>query len=263
MKTSLRSPLLALGLAWVGITTTQAAPVTLQNPSFEADELADGGSTSTITGWVKSTSGNSSATYNPLLIDTQPVTGQNVYLGTTSLGNGRTLGQFIYQQDLIQVQANTTYTLSLNVAGRAFSPLNFGYGGYVAQIGVGDLTSGTNFRTLAVSNGPGTRATNKAFEFITFSFTTPNDLTSTTVRNGSEFDNTAATTQADITGQYLRIGVGMPQPTTVGFADDTQTLIDDVSFDATAVPEPSAWALLGVSMIGGLVMFRRRRKLAA
>ncbi len=180
-------------------------------------------------------------------------------MATTVIGAG-VVGQFIFQRDLILVQANTTYTFSLNVAGRTTaSGSPFGYGGYVAQIGVGDFNTDANFSTLAVSNGAATGAFDKPFEFITFSFTTPVNLTSTTVRAGSQFDSTAPTTTADITGQYLRVGFGMPLTVAGGQLDNTQTLVDVVSFDATAVPEPSTWAFLGLGLVAITLLRRRSR----
>ena len=98
-------PALLLGsMAW-------AAPITVVNPSFEANVVGDGGFTTTITGWTASGASNS-GTFNPqaFLYPGGIPDGQNVVFS-----NGQTVAQVLSAA----LTANTYYTLQTAVGIRS------------------------------------------------------------------------------------------------------------------------------------------------
>jgi len=94
----------------------QAVPVTIQNPSFEANVLADGAFVLTITNW--SFSGSDTGTFNPHAAaypgGVAP-DGQNVAFISAGSAPGDTISQVL--SDVLT--AGVTYTLDVEVGERA------------------------------------------------------------------------------------------------------------------------------------------------
>ncbi len=223
---------------------------TIVNPGFETPALADGAytqfNTDNITGWdVVVGSDTQAFIFDPDSgnIDgsgTDP-DGDTLSAGTTVEGenylslkpdDGTVVGQVISST----FAENTTYTLTVSVGDRSDAV----YKGYTIKLGFndGETTGAGTFSELATAfdaydsgNVP-----ESSFIDVNLSYTVPQG--------------------APAIGQNIEIRL----QTDPDSGTSTATLFDDVRLDATAIPEPSSFVLLGSATL--LLMRRRIRRRA-
>ena len=215
-KTSTRLAALA-GLA----LTASANAAVIVNPSFEVDDVADGGFTNGLaTGWdtVGTSTGTQDFTAGQV---PQPTDGEQhgvVSFQSTSLS----------QVTSHTISSGLTYTLTVDVGQVSnFSGSEatiFLFGG---TTGIATPLSNTNGTAEQAGVAPGSGA-----------YLLNQTVTYTALASSDPFEGE-------------QIGIGFYN--SVG----TQTLFDNVRLDIVAVPEPSSAALLG---LGGFALILRRRK---
>lgn len=229
-----RGPLLSI-ISCLLTMGAQSATVTINNPSFESQTIANGtfngGQASGPTNWAVY---NSGATNNMRYFGVWNPTGTTTFMngapdgvnvGVVYLENLSNLAEAGLQQTLgATLQLSTEYKLMVDVGN--FTNATFdsdGFPGYRVEILAGSTLIASDNNTLSPTEG--------FFETSTVSFTT-----------GSSHANA---------GEALTIRlVNLNGP-------GTEVNFDDVRLDATPTPEPSALALGAMSMV--CVMFKRRR----
>lgn len=162
-----------------------------------------------------------------------------VYHGPGTSVIGASLGQadgsqsfFSAQRDVMQVlgatlQANTTYTLTVEIGDRGVTGIGGNVGDNIVHLGTG-ATGGANILASLDSTSPGAVATVDG-DWVTWSMT--------------------YTTGANPVGLGDNLRIELTTDTNVGW-------FDNVTLDATAVPEPSSSILVGL----GVMTFVLRRK---
>ena len=218
----------------LGAGLSQAATITVLNHSFEGGSTGSGGNISKPP-WVRSNGDGSSNTIPIQQISGLPagrVDPNPDGSDSTHYTNNNTTDN-IYQVLATTLQANTIYTLTVDVGDRTDLTAQAGAIrlGYVSASPTSTNDYGLNLLTATVIND-----------------TVP--VNGAGASDGWETWQSTFTTGATPTGlgQQLRIEL-------VSFGG-VQTLWDNVRLDGTAIPEPST-ALLGV--FGGLLLLRRRR----
>lgn len=146
--------LCALAIFGLGHTVS-AEPIAVDNPSFEADVLGEGGISPTIMDWNTSLGGGDGA-FNPTGAQYPPGAipdGQNVAYANSP-------GNHVDQALSASLQANSTYTLEVEIGNRLDDP----FAGYIVQLQAGGVV-------LAEDNSSQTPGTGE-FVTSTVSFTT-------------------------------------------------------------------------------------------
>jgi hypothetical protein len=225
MKLSLWS---AIGLILVASGLLNAAPITINNPSFENPALPCPGSnecyeTASVPGWTTVGAALSFAVFKP-----GPAELNGVPDGVQVLGLGFDSSGEVDQDTLTSVlAANVTYTLQVEV-GRRLPDINgaFAFANYsIALVG---LKTQSNDVTPTAGN----------FLLDTLTYTT-----------------TAADIGKEVTVQLV---------TNVALGSEHQADFDMVTLDATSaigdpVPEPSAFVLAGLGLLPLAILLRRRQ----
>jgi len=229
---SLILPGLLLGLSQAQV---QAAPIFVPNSSFESPILADGEVVFLIPGWTYSGSGaHQAGVYNHIDASFLGATGGNLpapALGAQSafLHTGGAAGVGMRTMPLTTILPNTTYTLTAALGVRLDFPSGSGPGQGFAQLNF--YADGQPFNAIVDLNINVSTIARGTFIDFSISFTT------------------GAT--GGIIGQGLYPLIGYNHDGNAGVQ------VDNVRLDATAIPGPSAAAvLLSVSL---LTMNRRRR----
>jgi hypothetical protein len=209
-KTLLGLAILSLALVFYG---QPAQAITILNPSFEQPVLNDGVYTGTFDSWSAS---GSVSTWNPTVASFPGEAPDGSNVAAVGPGAGS-----IYQVLTATVQANTTYTLEVDVGNRQ----DFGFDNFVVAL----LAGGD---TLASNSGP-----------------SPAD--GTFITNTLTFITGASPLQL---GQNLVILLGATG------SNPGQVDFDNVRLSATAVPIPGAAWLLGSGLLGLCALGRRRKR---
>lgn len=217
----MQSKIALLIVAAVSAMTANAGLLTVVNPGFDANVLADGTFTCNGTigfiGWNSFNSGCGTGLLNP---------DSSQYPGGVAPSQNNVAyhnGPAGFWQALIDTyQAGNTYTFGLLVGQR----LDVGFGGYIIELrsgsGTGPLLAST---TNAASPGPGT--------FLPTSV-------SYTVGSGDA-----------AIGQQIAVvfrGIGV------------QTIFDNVTVDSSGVPEPGTYAMVGAGALLALLRHKRRQR---
>ena len=246
MRTLLKSPLLALSLALAALTAAQplqAAAVTITNPGFELNTglAADRGEP---IGWDGAISFPHVYRWADVNGGLPPAEGVNALYASTSSAFGASS-----QNTSRVIAANETFTLTA-----AFGRINTNlYGGSWLRI---LLSNGVNDYTVANSYTFAGEPAVGLFSDKSVIWTAPSNLTNVAyISNG--ITGTTPNSFADLSsgGYAIQILVGGNFPSGVNDAG-RQTGVDNVRLDA--VPEPSTYALMGLSALG-FVIFRRRK----
>jgi hypothetical protein len=210
-------------LAWTG--TSQAALITLTNAGFEANSVPDGDGTHQLDGWSIYGSGDPNAgTQNPSVaqIPSEAHGGVNAAYANDPIEYGGPMA--VRQTTAATWQANTVYTLTVYIARRMdLPPEGSSTGQAEFQLRDADDDAAVTIDTYDLSG-------NGAWNLYTLQYTTS--------------DSDACL------GHLIAV-----QFRTVS---GTQLSYDDISLDATAVPEPATMSLLLFG--GGLALARRRMK---
>lgn len=204
-------------------SSSYAVPIAVNNASFEANVVADGGFLLAISGWTigPGVSTTPAGTGNPTVgqYAAQAPDGLNV-----AFSKDATISQILSAV----LTANTTYTLNVDVGHRLDNPV---FPGYSVQFRAGGVTL----------------ASESALSPVAGSF-----LTSTVV-----FSTGASSPQI---GQALQILLDVT-PAAAPAGDFYQVNFDNVRLSAvpisTSVPEPASIALLALGLAG--LGFRRRK----
>lgn len=220
----------------------QAAPVAIDNPSFEAQPLADGaavpGGFDTAQGWNE-TRGLGLGWWNPTAADfpNGVPDGSNVgyvysgYRGAASpLGAGNALIQLLS----IVVQTNTRYTLTVDI-GNAAGADNFG--GFAFGL-IGQASNGGAYQLLDSLTGDADSVADGAFRTFSLAFDTG-------------MSGAGSTLGIFLTGGAEALG-------------NQYAAFDNIRLDATALapvetPEPGALVLLALGVLGLGTVRRHRR----
>jgi hypothetical protein len=224
----MRAALLYAGLIVFTVSAAQAATVNIVNPGFESDAgLVNGATTwsdNTPTGWLDpdnpGTNPNSNFIENIGGFASEGI----VHLGFDANENG-----IIYQDLSTSWAPNTKYTLKIGVGNRTNTGAGTGLFG-LTSTNDGVVTSNFSFAGAAFSQtvNTGTIAvTPGTFADMTLTFTTGAVAPSGNIRLFVKEVDTA-----------------------------TRIHVDNFRLDATAVPEPSALAIL--TLASGLLIRRRR-----
>jgi hypothetical protein len=223
----------ALGAAVLfTLSLAHATPVTVNNFSFEQDVTA-GANTTSPTDWTAFYSGEpnnfigSQAAAHGQYTASPPLTSPgdgNQFMYINNDGNGG-VTDGVYQ-DVGALLANTTYTLTVAIGSRA------------------DWAGGNGQGTISLLNGVDQTGTLLAS-------TTSN----VGAQTGTFTDFTATfTTSGSVSGDLIvdLSVVGTPSVFTQGN-------FDNVHLDATVVPEPATFALLGGGLLLSLIALRRKQ----
>lgn len=229
-----------------------AAPLVINNPSFEAPVLADDGFTFTsapVTNGVQDWTVfmNGYGVYNP--VDTQytfatdtsitsgvPIGGagrQNLFV-FASVANSTT--EFASQTLSSTFQAQTTYTLTVAIGNRFDLTMN----GYT----IGLWSAGGTFVASASA----------AAEIGGLYYTPGGALISE-----GEFGDAVLTFTTGLSDPFLGEGIQIRLFDTTG-PGGGQVNFDDVRLDAVTVPEPSALVLATTALASGMLVRSRRRR---
>ena len=200
--------------------------VVIMNPSFEVDDVANGGFTNGLaTGW--DTAGNVTGTQD-FVSGTAPTATDGEQHGVVSFQVFNALPTSLSQLTPHTINAGDTITLTVDVGQvGAFSGSEATISLYGSTLGLGTALSNTNGTALQAGIAPASGA-----------YLLNQTVTYTALASGDPF-----------AGQQI----GILFLNSVG----TQTLFDNVRLDIVAVPEPGSLALLS---LGGLALLRRRRK---
>jgi PEP-CTERM motif len=197
-----------------------AAPLTVTNPNFDDDVLADGANTCSgvggFTGWTSLGGGCGTGLNNP---NTSMFPGGAAHSGDNVAYLNGAVG---YWQALPELYVPGTFTFALQVGER----LDVQFGGYVLELHAGPTYAGASslLASFASSVSPGAGLFGPA-------------SVSHTVNPGDA-----------AIGQQVLIAFR---------GNGVQTSFDTVTVDAQ-VPEPGTYALLGSALVG-LAWMRRRR----
>ena len=228
-----RLAILASLLLGFSISEAGAASIAVPNFSFEADALADGASTLTISSWtITQSSGSTTGVFNPQNAQypgssgsgNLPATGQGQQVAV--LNSGGNNGPTLTTAPLTTILANTTYTLTVAFGIRLdFPPPTFGSGhsAYLQMLANGANITDFGFSTDTLPAG--------SFTDHTVSFTT-----------GSS---------GPLIGQSLTAAIAYVSDAG-GYVD-----ADNVRLDASSVPEPTTTMLLSFSLC---FLHKRRRQ---
>jgi HpiC1 cyclase/PEP-CTERM motif len=206
------------------LSAAHAQSITVNNFSFEDDPLYTGSGVNVPSSWTAFNDGNFSGVINSGFTTPLPAPADgNQYFGINEGPSDPTGG--IYQ-DVGTLQANTTYTLTVAIGLRSdFTPGNLGSPGIISLINGSDNTG-----TLLTSNS-GIPTTPGTWLDYDVSYTT------------------GASVSGDLTVQL-----------SVAPASTYQADFDNVRLDATPVPEPSTFALLGGGLaLLSLIILRRKQ----
>lgn len=236
-----RAAAAGLALAFMFGGVASAAEIFIKNADFETDGLADGeiyGShVNGPDGWSAS-GGSSTGQWNP----TADNFSDHAAHGTVAFARGEmqaqgSAGMLGQTLDGVTLQANTRYTLTLDVGGR----MDVGSSGWGYDFGLIGGNLGPDAAILASMSGFIDPATGQAIPLGT-------------MRTISLIFETGAT--GDYLGQALTIGLaGMGR----GAAYDNIRL-DAMALTPSAVPEPAAWAMMILGLGGVGAVARSRRK---
>ncbi len=235
----LQSLAAAACVAVYSATTVQAAPITIQNFSFE-NATGYGAQSTAPSAWQNTGStltAGGSAAYQVVAVDKARYTGGG-YLGNNTLsvevdtgaGGGVTGTDWVSSVSLGTYAANTLYTLTV-----AAVPFNTSDPNRNSIIALG--SNGTNIGSVLASltSNNTSFASWQAFKDITLTL------------------DTSVVTSA--VGQ--NIVVFLAQNVATGTTFGGKMFYDNVRL-TSAVPEPATWALLALGL-SGVVVFRRRR----
>ena len=242
--------LAALAALAVPVTGAHAAAVTLVNPGFESQVVADGVSSTNIPGWNIVTGNtiitDAVSTYNPVNADyagatngapPAPAGGTNVLdLTGNGLTNTNIVTGIVTQQTNVSLTGNTTYSLTVAVGNPLSDDL---YHGYTISLTAG----GTVLNFITANTTP-----DGAFQDVTLTYT-PNLLDPVVA---------ALITQQQKLTISLASGV-LNVATVLG----TSTVnFDNVRLDVSPVPEPSTVQAVfaGLALLGFVGFSRRRRR---
>jgi len=233
MRWGVKRGFAAVGLLLFLFSTARA--VTVPNFSFELPALSNGannnggnGNTTAISDWtISAPAGNTdNGVYHPLagFTSTNPLPApadgnQLVYL-VPGIGNTSSITT---SASLGAVAANMLYTLTVAVGNRSDN-LFFDTGTYTIDL----LANGVSVAEAALA---GSTIAHGTFSDLSATFTSP--------------------ASGPLIGESLTIRLSA----TAGSNND-EAIFDNVRLTATAVPEPTTWALLGM---GAVALFARRR----
>jgi hypothetical protein len=197
--------------------------INVVNPSFELDNLADGGFANTITGWTQTGAANSGP-FNPTNAQYVGATGVDGPIGgvpdgaNVAFSNGQTISQVL--GDVLE--AGKIYTLQVDVGRRLDGATPIDYA--VQLLAGGVLLAEEDLLNPAAGT----------FETSLITFT-------------GDFNSPQL-------GQQLEIRL-------LNNSTTAQVNFDNVRlFQSAQVPEPASLAVWGlVAIIGGIVAYRRRR----
>jgi len=186
-----------------------AAPIALNNPSFESPDTLDGTKSSTLTGWSIFNGGMQFGVFDPDNTSYPNASGNSVSLPGTATGYQAgfvTGGGARISQDVGALLPNTTYTLTV-------------------AYGIPLLSSGTGWLELySSSSGVGLLATNKGFTGV----------------SGTFVDRSVSyTTGSGVTGDLIVVLSSL----------GNETHYDNVRLDATSVPEPGLVMMISAALI--------------
>lgn len=219
-----------------------ATPITVLNNSFESNVVGDGASTTTISNWSKELPDTHLVTYNPTSADFPGAGGNNALPspadGSQCAYNNSTVPDAISfynakKNDTFLLDAGTTYTVTVAVGqglalhGGTFGGISLGF---YDLSGAGEVAGNT---TLSGAPAPG------SFEDFSISFNSDDIIDNENV----------------FAGDSMAVRITLQE----------QTYVDNVRIDAspTAVPEPSAFVLLGIGAVSLLTYAGRRRRRTA
>ncbi len=259
---------LFLALAIVGASASLAAPLAVVNAGFEditGETISNEFTFGPLTGW---------ALYEAPGLDTSGGNGPDFYIGTlTPQLNTETPepGDFAFFPD--GAAEGNRVGIAFNFAGRPNTGGGLEYGlsqtlgatllantQYTLQIDIGNIASGTSMdgSDFNLAGFPGYRVDLLAGATVLASDN--NTLAGSIAEGTFALSTVIFTTGAAHTnlGQNLGIrlvNLNVTDPSAPGA--DLEVDFDNVRLDATAVPEPSAAALISLGMLGLLALCRR------
>ena len=267
MKTKNYSLLIGASLALVSLTSANAALVAYEGFDY-AQNTGLNNQTGGI-GWTTDWIGGNWRTNNSAFTSPQPGGFENstglTYTGLTTVGNAARNGQQGNQgfRSFATQAATGTYWISFLMQKDTTTSGSYGislYEGGTERNFMGTANSGNfsvggqgaNVSSISVSLTPSLFVARYNMDTQLAHFWIDSDLSSTTPTDASAFNGSGGTTFTAFAFNRIRLG-GFHQQ---GYLDEIR--IGTTAMDVGFIPEPSSFALVGLSVLG-FVANRRRR----